>query len=431
MFLLPFIFLINTIVFIVLLEERFKPIVTLGIGAVIYGVSLLLNMSVDNFAPDPASTETFSNSMNVWLLFFGSIFFASNNILQKILLALIMQFNFNFVALFVPAILGEVPFAVSGFGPLLIVNLLYLLTTIITAAIFWGPLHYFYRNSSFFATIGLCIFQTFALIASEGTLEEFLNVESYPLTFFTSLILYIVVIFCYRSIYGASKRKMQDLEFATDDQIMDMRADNFNAMLVNVNSSKAMLKNLEYNLDKIYKLAENGKTNQILDVIYDFKHRQAKGLLFNDYSDNQHINALIATRTYQAANIDINVNSEVEYRRTSVDLLSLCAVLDGVYSLAIDESSKIKSDDKIVSVSLKNDSKQVKITAVFDSKLEKKGFDVFKFTSLQDVIYFLFGERRAKQSKFDSLVELTRRLQGELTHSRVGDKLKVNIMLQN
>ncbi len=430
MFILPFVFLCNTVMFIILLEERFKIIVTSCIGLLAYILSLILSSAVVELFPDAAMSETIANGFNIFLLLLASIFYASNSILQKLLLALIMYFNFNFVALLTPEMLNFTPFAVEGFFPLIFVNLIYLLSCVITAAIFGGPLHYFHRNSSRLSTVTLCAFQLLACYVSTGVLEEMLNIHSYAITFFASLFLYIVVVFSYRAIYNASKQKLEDITIATDDHIANIWADNFNTMLVNIGMHKAMRKKMDYHMDKITSLAKQNRINEILDTAYDYKHSHATNALLDNYASNPHVSALLATKTAEAINQDIVLNSNVSFNDNPIDLVNLCAIIDHVISIGLEETSKVIAEQKDMSISVQSTGNSLSIEAVYMANKSEKRKSLLKISTFDDIMKLVFSDSKSNQNaQMNSLVYLVEKFKGTLSQTQTSRESTIKIIL--
>lgn len=430
MFILAFVFICNTLVFLTILEERFKVIATLGIGFASFVISLIAKSTVLAYFPEPELYEPVACAVNLGILLIASVFFASNNILQKILLALILQFNFTFIALTLPEILNVTPFAVSGFMPLVAINGLYALSCLITAAVFWGPLHFFYRSPLNLSQLVLCLLQLLACVLCGGTLETILGVSSFALTFFASLFIYIVVVFCSRAIYSTTKDKIDDINSAADEHVMNVWADSFNAMLVSVNSNKILSRNMDNSLKRIFEVANSGDIQQVLDYAYHYKEIYEQNPLLGTYSENPYVNALIATKTSEAMKNDVNLSSKIDLEGNHVSLVTTCALIDHVLAIANEESSKSSREEKNVNLIAQAVGNFFVIESDFTMSKRAQKQQSLKINTLEDVLKLLLKDKNViENSRMDNLITLVEKLDGTLNQTYASGQGVIKIML--
>lgn len=370
MFILPIIFLCNTALFVVLLEERFKFITTVSVSAIVYILSMVANSVVGGIFADPLTAGHVGNGICVLLLFLASVFISSNNLSHKVFVGLTLIANYAFFTDFVPHLLGSMPFGVAGIPAVLIGNGIYILLSLITVAFYSRPLHYFFRRGSSPSMIVLCGLQLLAWYIAKGGANRFFNTESFPLRFFLTLTVMLVVTFAFRSIYGGARYKARDVIQSTDDAVMNIEADSFNTMLVNVNNFKTLKKNLDYQLDRIGTLAEAGKTAEIQNYVELSKQNTATNPLLTDYSENPYINAILATKASLAKSKGVRLESNISLGETEMRPVELCVIINDILALAISETENAP-EDKFVRLNVLPTDQQLTVEAVYTEGKEE------------------------------------------------------------
>lgn len=382
MFILPVVFLCNTLLFAVIMEERFKLLTTLSVSAAAVILSVISSFVIGGMFTEAAGN--ISNIVSVFWLLIASIFISSNNIAQKIYLALLLITNYVFITDFVPVMLGALPFGASGIGAVLIGNGIYILFSLVIMALYIKPMHYFYRRGVSPAIIILCLMQTLCWYAAAGGVNSLLGTDSFALRFFMVLMLYIFIIFAFRSIYGGAKYKARDIQMSADDAVMDIQADNFNAMMVHVESFKSVKKNINYVLKKIALLADAGKTKEISDyVAVSVSNNNVSPILAN-YCDDKYVNAVMATKTAEAENRGIRVESNISIGEMGLKTIQFCIIINDLMTAMINDSEKAR-EDKFIRLNMVTGEGQLTIEAinaqgVSEEKTirEKTAFDLIK-----------------------------------------------------
>ncbi|MEG1427656.1 MAG: hypothetical protein RSC76_08210 [Oscillospiraceae bacterium] len=364
MFIMPILFLCNAFLFAVLLEERFKVITTLTISAAAYILSLVANFAAEGMLSDPAISGHVGNALCALILLITSVFISSNNLSQKIFVALLVISNYAFITDFVPHLLGAVSFESAGILAVLFANGLYILFTLITFAFFSRPLHYFFRRSSSPSMIGLCVLQFLCWFFAKGAANDFFGTDSFPLRFFFTLASYILVVFCFRSIYGGARYKARDVIQATDQAIMNIEADSFSTMLVNVNTYKMIKKNLDYQLDRIGAMADAGKTRELSEYVALSKQKSPLNPLLTEYNENPYINAILATKTALATSKGVRLESSVSLGDMEVKLVEVCVIINDLLDLAIVKAENAK-EDKYIRLNVVPADRQLAVETVY------------------------------------------------------------------
>ncbi len=433
MYILPLVFLCNTLIFVVLLEERFKLITTASIALVSFLLSLLASSIVSNVLPNANLIEPTATAINLFILLVASVFFASNNLPQKILLAISLYFNFTFVAGFVPDMLGVSPFEVSNFFHILVINFMYGLFCLIYAAIFWGPTHYFHRTFSL-TTIGLCIIQLLACIVCEGIIPSALLEVAYSAPLGSSLFLYAIVIFCTRATYESAKHKASDIDSFAQDKIMDAWAESFNSMLSYVNTQKHLTQSFSYNTNRVSTLTKDGNYSEALKLSEQFQNELPNHPLLQSYCENPHINALIATKTTQAASKGIILKSSVSFKDSPVELVTLCSIVNLILNMAIEESKELSLDSKQISLNIQSTGNSLNIEGIFPALyIPKEKFDITKTTFKEILIslkkYLLIPKHELINSNLNNIIAITEKYKGNLKQTQTNEEFMIRINL--
>ncbi len=422
MLLLTIVFICNTFAFALILEERFKLLTTAIFYACGLGLSAITNLILSGFSQTAESAGFVAVCVNVFWLLIISVFVSSNNILQKLLVALILVTNYTFVADFSFEMFAFMPFDTSGISGLLIANGIYMLFTLITIAFLANPLHYFFRRSISPSSMVLCIVQFLALQISLGFLNDILLTNSFNIRFFACLTLYIFVIFSLRSSYGAAIYKVKNVTKMAQSEVTSVRGDNFNTMYVNINSYKTVKKNLDYQLDRISDMATTGKVREIPSYVELAKQSNANSPLLGNYSENPFVNSLVATKVAFAKTKDISVDANISLTEFDISVIELCFIISELLNIGISSCEKSSSAEKFVHLTIVPASRQLIIEAVYNESVASKISltKTLKNKTLFGMANSLFERKHTEEKdSFENITEIIEEYSGSLsiTHS--------------
>ena len=361
---LPFVFVVNALIFMIILEERFKVITTLVITAAAVGISFAVSMLVSNNVTTPFSPEIVSVAINAGCLFIASIFISSNNIAHKLFVGILLITDYAFFGDLITIFFKYVPVDTAGVLGMVIASLIYALASLLVFSIFVKPLRYTYRRMVSPYSIGLCVFQALALCCAYGALCTYTGTDSLSLRFFPTLIIEIIVAFAARSNYGAARFKSRDIERLAENEINEIRADSFNAMVVNVESYKATKKNVTYAMSKLGSLAEQGRTQEIVSYVAKFNDNPGSSPLLETYSENPYINAVVATKAAEAASKGIRIESNISLGESHVRVIDLCILIDDVLNWAVRDAQTSEADERFVRINVLPSKGQLSIETV-------------------------------------------------------------------
>ncbi len=422
MLLLTVIFICNSFAFALILEERFKLLTTALIYAAGLSISAITNLILAGFSQTAESANFVAVCANVFCLFLTSIFASSNNILQKLLTSFVLITNYVFVGDFSFHMLTELPFDATGLSGIVVVNAIYVLFTIITVALMANPLHYFFRRGVSPAIILLCAIQFLTLQVAMGSLNDILLTNSFEIRFFSCLILYIFVFFSLRSAYGAATYKVKNVTNMAQSEITAIRADSFNTMFVNINSYKTVKKNLDYQLDRISDMAQTGKTREISSYVELAKQSNSSSPLLGHYSDNQFINALVATKVAYAKTKDITLESNISLSEFDISLVEICFIINELLNIGLQSCEKSNDVEKFIHLNITPASRQLIIEAVYNEPTAERisVSNTLKNKTIWGMLNNLFEKKSSEEKdSFDNITEIIAEYSGSLsiTHS--------------
>ena len=327
--------------------------------------------------------------------------------------------NYAFFTDVIPHLLGAMPFSVSGIISVLLGNGLYILLTLLTMSLITKPLHYFYRRGVSPSIVVLCLMEALAWFVANGGLNEYIKVDSFSLRFFAVLFMYIIVIFSLRSAFGGAKYKAKDVSITSADRIMSIQAESFGDMLMNVESFKTAKKNVEYAFERIYILAEAGKTAEISDYAQLAIANNRTSPLLDTYSDDEYINAIVATKAAEAAEKGVRIESNISIGQTSVDLIYICIIINDLLNMNIKDCVSAEGE-KFVRLNVLPAQNQLTIESVHSTGTEETKTFVKK-TAYDFIKPFLAEKDDGFSDDMNSIREIVEERSGKINVSRADD----------
>ncbi|MDO4460223.1 MAG: hypothetical protein Q4C42_09170, partial [Clostridia bacterium] len=406
--------------FVLLLEERFKTLTTLCITAIALVASFITSGVVGSMVPDPQGAASLSNMLCVFWLFVASIFSSSNNIAQKIFAGLLLITDYVVLNDVGTVMLGSLPINPTGFSGLLFGNLLYILFTLIITALFIKPLRYLYRRMISPYSIGLCLLQGLTWYVADGGLNNFLGVDDFNIRFVSVFVLYALIVFIARSVYGAARFKARDNEYASEAVINQVRAESYNSMVVNVESYKATKKNVVYAMTKLGSLAEQGRNKEIISYVSKFNDNPGTSPLLETYSENPYINALVATKAADAASKGIRVESNISIGDSRVKVIELCMLIDDVLTWTINDAGNSEEEDRFVRINVIPAKGQLAIETVHSTG-EKAHNEKFHNRTFGSFFENAFELKDKSVEDLRNVREITQKHSGRISISKAGN----------
>lgn len=371
MFSLPIIFICNAVLFVMILEERFKTITTLCITAAALLLSFLSRGVISGIFTDPAAIASVSQLVSVIWFLLASVVASPNNIAQKLFTALVLITNYRFIPDFGTVLISKLPGGGAGITGMLLGNGLYILCSLIVMALLIRPFHYFYRRPVSVTDIGVCILQVLACSCAGGGVNSFFSADAFSLRFFATLILYIMSVFVIRSAYSGARYKAKDIFKASENEILNIRADSVNSMVINVESFRQARDDISFAFEKIQSLAEENRTEEISAYAGEAIASGEKAVLLERYCDDPYINAVVATKAADAMDKGVELDCSISLGDMNIRLIEVCILVNDLLTWAIKNSEKAEGE-KFVRLNVLPAKDQLTVEVVNSIKPEVK-----------------------------------------------------------
>lgn len=411
---LPVVFLCNAVVFLLLMEERFKVIASLAVTAAAFVLSLISGGVVGSLFNDPAVAGKIGVAVSVFWCVLASVFIASNSIVQKLFLALLLLLNYLYAADFIPQLLGILPFGTAGIGAVLIGNGVYLLFTLLVAALLAKPLHYFYRRGVCPSGIFLCLMAAAGIFLAMGAANAFFSTESFALRFFLVFLVYVFLLYTLRAVYAGARYKARDVLISSEARVREVRARSYENMLANVESFRNAKNNVQYAFKRIGALADAGKTQEISSYVNLALANDRDAPLLGRYCEDPYVNALVATRAAQAEEEGVTLECSIALNGLKLKTAELCVILDDLLLSALADCSKA-GEEKYVRLNVLPSGDKVTVEAVNTAAPELK--KPLRERTAADFLREFFQEEDEEEDRLSGVKEVLERHSGSINIS--------------
>ena len=189
-------FLCTAGLFLALLEDRYRLWTTVAATVVVYGLALGLAYPIRQLITDPVWGDQVACGAGALLFFVTSLFLYTDNILQKLFVALLSLCDFAFLSFFVPLFLGVLPFPVAGglAGALSIAAAL--LFTLLLGLCLYRPLHHYSDRGVSGFLVGMCLLLCFVYLLCLGQFDFLFRARVLAGRLLLAALLYGGMIFC-------------------------------------------------------------------------------------------------------------------------------------------------------------------------------------------------------------------------------------------
>ena len=234
--------------------------------------------------------------------------------------------------------------------------------------------------------------------------------------FFLTLFFYIFIVFTCRSVLGAAKFKAKDIYQSAENELLSIRAENFNSMVVNIESYKNTKGNVLYAFDRIGTLAQNGRTDDIINYVTQAMSQNSDYPLLGNYSENPYVNAVVATRAADASDKGVAIDSNISIGECKITTIELCILIDDVLTWAVKDSEKSTSDDKFVRLNVLPAKDQLTIETVHSTGKADKP-DSFTARTFSSYLNGFFDEKNDEDDGLRSVKEIVEKHSGRINIS--------------
>ena len=424
---LPVVFLCNTLLFMMVLNSRFRMVTTTIVSAAAYILSLILNAFLT-----PAFNSTTGHigvAVNVFLLLAAAVFLYTNNLVQKLFIAILLCCNYAFLLPVTEQLLGVLPFGGSGFGAVITGAVVYVFYSFLSMMTFVRPFHYFVNRGVSMLSIGLCIAQLLCWFTADGHLTTLLGVDAFAPRFFLTLFIYIIIAFATRAAYNAAKYKEYESRADFRDALLHAEADYFNAMVGNVTNAKTARDHHNFVISEIAGYAREGNCDGVLNTIAD--ETSLRDPLLEFYSENPYVNAVVAAKAAYANHCGVRLESNVELGATHLKTIEFCVILNDVLSHAIESAERSHAEDKRVRMTVLPVEDRITFEAVYSAPVKTKRRVSLTASSITSIVKSLLEPKTDDGLKLEAVRGIIERCSGTMNLSAAGGSEILRIVINN
>lgn len=417
------VFLCTAGLFITLLEDRFRMWATVSVTAVTYILALLAAFALRRVTQNPILAQQLPCLAGSLIFFASSVFLYTNNILQKLFVALLSLCNFAFLSFFVPFALGALPFSSAGAFAGVFSVAAYLLFTMLLGLCLYRPCKYFSGRSISGFIVGMCLLQAVLYVLSLGGLDFLFRTNILAARLLAAVLIYAALIFAFRSIYHAGKFCESTAEEAARSRMLEMESGDFADMLAAVREVRSAQKAGEYALDTVSVMLADGNVEGVSAYIAAAKRSAARNPILTAYHDNPYLNAVIAAKAAFSAQNEIVFECNAVTGNSGLKTAELCVIINEMLTRACTDAAEFNGSRKLRFTAFPGEG-TLKLEAVYSGRLPGNDKFTFKGKKLSQVFAWLFDDEPEDENILHGLEnteEIIGRHSGQLTVSAAGD----------
>lgn len=427
------VFLCTAGLFLFLLEDRFRVWATVGVTAAVYLLSLAAAFFLRRIIQGPVLSQQLPCIAGSLLFFLSSLFLYTNNILQKLFLALLSLCNFTFLGFFIPLLLGLFPFSVAGAFAGVFSVLVYVLFTLLTGLCLYRPIrHYSDRGPSGFL-LGMCLILAGQYALCLGLFDFLFRGNVFAARLLAASLVYCAVIFGFRSLYQAGRFRERAALQAARQRILEMETGDFIDMLTAVREVRAAQKAGEYALDTVNVMLADGWADKVPEYLSIAKRNAAKNPILAQYHEEPLLNAVIATKAAFAAQNGIEFECNAGEGPLPLQTADACVVVNEILTRACQDASAYPGK-RTMRFTISASDGAVNFEALYSAKLPEPEKFTWKGKKAADIARWLFDDSPAEEAELKGLEntqDMIGRYSGKLSISAAGqDEVILQVSLK-
>lgn len=418
--------------FLALLQDRYRLPATVGVMTGAYIIATAVASMLGSRFEGPLISVHAPALAGTLILLGASVFVHSNNILQKLFVAMLSMANLSFLMLFIPLLLGAMPFGVAGAPGGVISVIATLLLYLLTALCLYRPMQRFsQRGPSVFlcGMTALCLVQ---YLLCAGKLDAMLEIEDPIRRMFLAVIVYCVLIFCFRSIYLAGRWQSQAARQEAREKMIELESSDYLDMLAAVRQVRAAHKHGEYALDTVAQLLRDDRAEEVPDYIASYKHTALSNPILARYHENPYLNAVIATKAAFADQNGIDFQCNASAMEAPVKTAELCIMTDELLTRAAKDAAAWDGERRLRFTAIPGED-LLRLEVVYSGELPKREKFSIKGKQLRELMDWLFDDPAPEQAELrglDNSAEIVLAHSGSLTVSETEDGVIIRAALR-
>ena len=419
----PILFFCMAGLFMTLLQDRYRIWATVAVMGVTYILSTVIASVLHGRLNGELISAHVPYLVGTAMFLAASLFIFSNNLLQKLFVALLCMANFSFSLLFTPLLLGIMPFSVAGATGGVLSVLSVLLINLLLGLCLYRPMQRFGQRGPSAFLVGMVLLAAFLYLLCMGLLDPLCGITGPVRRLLLAAALYAGLIFCFRSVYHAGYWQSQAAKEAAWNRTLEMESADYLDMLAAVREVRAAQKTGEYALDTVEQLLRDDQADQVPEYISTVKRSAASNPILSRYHENPYLNAVIATKAAFAAQNNIDFESNAAAIDAPVKTAELCILTDELLTRACKDAAVYDGQRRLRFTSIPGED-SLRLEVVYTGILpEKPGFSP-KGKKLTDFFGWLFDDPAPEDTELRGLsnsTEIALAHSGSLTVSSTED----------
>lgn len=407
------------VLFLTLLEGKYRVWTTLAVTAGVYLVSLAAAFLLRRLTDGAFFTEQLPCVVGTFLFFVSSLFLFSNNILQKLFIALLSLCGFTYLNSFLPLFLGVMPFSTAGAFASVCSALLTVLFFALMALCLYRPLHHFSDRGVSGFMVGMCLLLCLLYPLSLGKFDFLFRAYADAGRLFLSTVLYGVMIFSFRSIYQAGRFRESVTKSVMRDLMLKTRSADFSDSLTTVREVRSVQKSGEYALDTVSHMLGEGRSEEIDGYIRSAKETGEKNPILVHYHDNPYLNAVIASKAAFAAQNGVDFSCSMATGNTPLRTAEACVIVSEMLALACKEAAAHPGEKKLRFTAIPGED-ALRFEAVYSAEPTQEERFTLKGKSWNQLLSWLFRQDDPEEGGLKGLEnteDILERYSGSLSRS--------------
>lgn len=425
------VFLCMAGLFLALLEDRFRVWTTIGAVGGGYVLSLVLAFLLRRLTDHPVLAQQLPCLAGAAVFFVLSLFFFTNNILQKLFLALLSLCNFTFLSFFIPLLLGLMPFSTAGAFAGFFSAVTYLLFTLLLGLCLYRPIrHYSDRGASGFL-VGMCLLLLCLYLLSLGLFDFLFRTNIFAARLLAAVLLYGAMIFAFRSIYQAGRFREKTAAASARGSILAMESEALTDLLTAMREAQSAQKSGEYALDTIAVLLADGASEKIPAYIASVKQNSLHTPVLKKYHENPYLNAVIAVKAAFAAQNNIVFECNAVTGEIPLKTGELCILVNELLAKACREAASFEGERKLRFTAFPAKD-ALTLEVVYSSLLPEPEKFTLRGKKAADIAQWLFEDASQDAGSLqglESTEEIIGRYSGKLTLSGASNEIILQVYL--
>lgn len=419
----PILFFCAAGLFMTLLQDRYRIWTTVGGMAGAYILAVAVASILRGKLNGPLVSSHVPYLVGVALFFGASLFLFSNNLLQKLFVALLCLANFSFSLLFVPLLLGVMPFSVAGAAGGVISASAGLFINLLMVLCLYRPMQRFSQRGPSMFLSGMALLALFQYLLCTGSLDRLCGLSGPVRRLMLATALYAGLIFCFRSVYHAGRWQSQAAKEAAWGRMLEMESRDYLDMLAAVREVRAAQKTGEYALDTIEQLLRDEQAGQVPEYIHMVKRNAQNNPILTRYHENPYLNAVIATKSAFAAQNEIEFECNAAAIDAPVKTAELCILTDELLTRACKDAAVFEGQRRLRFTSIPGED-SLRLEVVYTGELPQKPSFSPRGKQFRDLLDWLFDDPQPQDAELrglDNSAEIVLAHSGSLTVSGTED----------